>query len=192
VNGIGIIILAAGESSRMNGSKQLLKIGGESLLRRSVTTALHLHCPTVTVLGANFQQHKREIGDLNTEIVFNLDWKKGMGNSLKFGLNHLHHNYPTLEGVVIMVCDQPYLNTEVLYKLIKYFEVGHDIVASSYRDTLGVPVLFGRDYFKELTKIPDEKGAKYLLKKYESYPVQFPEGATDIDTDEDWDAYQDG
>ncbi|MDX1629745.1 MAG: nucleotidyltransferase family protein [Fulvivirga sp.] len=183
---IGIIILAAGNSSRMSNYKQLLRLDHISLLRRSVNVALSTGLPTVTVLGANFKEHKKQIENMDTEVTFNLDWKKGMGSSLKQGLTYLHKNHPTLHGALFMACDQPMLSTSVLQQMIDAFQKGHDLIAAAYADTFGIPVLFGRKYFKELLKIDDHEGAKILIKKYEAYPVVFPEGAVDIDTDQDW------
>jgi len=183
---IGIIILAAGESSRMSGSKQLLKNGTHTLLRQSVLKALPLGLPVATVLGSNYEEHKNQIDDLNTEVFFNLDWKKGMGNSLKFGLEHMNKINPGLDGFMFMVCDQPLLTKNLLSKLINKFYEGHPIVACSYEGVRGVPVLFSRKYFKELMKIPDNQGAQILVKKYGTADIDFPNGMVDIDTDKDW------
>ncbi|MTI19972.1 nucleotidyltransferase family protein [Fulvivirga sp. RKSG066] len=186
---IGVIVLAAGESSRMSGSKQLLRVGSESLLRKSTRTAMTLRGPTVVVLGSDYQKHKNEIADLDVEVIFNLDWRKGMGNSLKYGLNHLNHNFPFLEGVIIMVCDQPQLEVNTLYKMIEHYDEQNPIIAATYNGAVGVPVLFSRLYFKELLKIPDDRGAKLLIEKYGAKVVAFPQGEIDIDTDDDWQSY---
>lgn len=186
MNDIGIVVLAAGESSRMSGSKQLLMLNGASLLKRSVATATSTGAHVVTVLGANFKEHKKQISSLYTGIVFNLDWKKGMGSSLKKGLHYLHTQNPDLSAVIVMVCDQPQLSTEVLQKLVEEFRKDNTIVASSYNGTLGVPAIFGRDHFKDLLKIDDQQGAKPLLQKYDAVGMPFHGGDLDIDTDQDW------
>ena len=87
---ISIILLAAGASSRMGQSKQLLLIEGEPLLLRSVKIALsgkphHV----VVVLGAGEHEHSNIIKHLPVEIVINTHWKNGMGSSIKAGLAHL-------------------------------------------------------------------------------------------------------
>ena len=144
---------------------------------------------TVTVLGANYSEIKKDIRNLNTHAIFNLDWNKGMGNSLKFGLQELNKLQPRLTAAIIMVCDQPFLDHTTLTKLIKAYEEGNTIVATSYNGTTGVPVLFDRRYFKEILKIDDHSGAKVLLNKYEIFSVPFPQGHIDIDTPLDWENF---
>lgn len=186
MNNIGVIILAAGSSSRMTGSKQLLHFKGETLLRKSVRTALSVSDKVVVVLGQHYLIHQHELGGLPVDYHFNLDWNKGMGNSLKFGLAQLHKSNPDLEAVIIMVCDQPFVSEKLLQALIDAYNENHSIVTSFYSGTKGVPALFDRQYFKKLLKIPDKKGAKVLFSKYPTHTVTFNEGSIDIDTDDDW------
>ena len=55
---VAAIVLAAGGSSRMGSPKQLLRFGGESLVRRAATTALGSHCSKVfVVVGAAVIDH---------------------------------------------------------------------------------------------------------------------------------------
>ena len=51
----GIVILAAGESSRMGRPKQLLMYAGETLLQRTINAAQAVAENVVVVLGANAQ-----------------------------------------------------------------------------------------------------------------------------------------
>ena len=84
---IGIIILAAGASSRMKQPKQLLKFEGETLLRRAALTAVESVCsPVIVMLGANFEDTKKEVEDLPVEICFNENWQTGLSSSIKKGL----------------------------------------------------------------------------------------------------------
>ena len=62
---IGIIILAAGSSTRMGTSKQLLPVDGEPLLFRTTRSALQSLASHVTiVLGSNEKDHRNIIKDL--------------------------------------------------------------------------------------------------------------------------------
>lgn len=185
---IAIIILAAGASSRMNGQpKQLLKFEGKSFVRRAAETALKTDCRPVVVLGANADQTKKEIADLPLEIVINKNWAAGIGESIKTGLSALPAE--NLSAVVVMLCDQPFVTAETLNRLIeKHKQTGAAVVASFYNETLGVPALFARELFGELSNLAGDAGAKAIIKKHVAEVVQIraPEAAFDIDTQADF------
>lgn len=187
---IGIIILAAGSSSRLGRPKQLLRLNGESLLQRSVKAALDASEITLTVLGSHYQKVGEEIKYLKTQSLFNLDWNKGMGNSIKFGLHEIHKLHPDLNAIIIMVCDQPFVSGELLNKMIDAYHRGHPLVAAAYGSTVGVPALFDRQYFKPLLKINDKKGAKAILSSGSPFLIPFPQGSQDIDTPKDWENFK--
>lgn len=193
---VGVIVLAAGGSARMNGEpKQLLEFQGKTLLRNSVETALESICqPVVVVLGANFEKIKAEIEDLPVEICFNANWQTGLSSSIKCGLEKLLEINPQISAVVFTLCDQPLVTAEMLSKIVKRFhETGKPIVAAEYGKTTGVPALFTKELFGELRKIENDKGAKSVIKNYpESVEkILLPEAAFDVDTVENYEKLKD-
>jgi molybdenum cofactor cytidylyltransferase len=187
---IGIIVLAAGSSSRMGRSKQLLEIDGQPLLCRCVDRALAASpSRVVVVLGANEKPHRELLEKLPVHIVSNFYWKTGMGSSIKTGLNYLIQSNGELDGVILMVCDQPALTSEHLVKLIqKFHEKKKAIIASSYSKSSGVPVLFSRSFFSNLLLLSDDQGAKKIVQQFPDQvdTVAFPKGSIDLDTEEDY------
>lgn len=186
---IAILLLAAGSSSRLGRSKQLLSITGQPLLLKSVKAAIESGIKNITVvLGANEQAHREVITDAGVQVVVNTAWKKGMGNSLKVGLSYLLQQTPKAEAVITMVCDQPLINSDQLLKLVFEYESSEStIVASFYQGVAGVPVLFDRTLFSELLSMSDEAGAKKMLQQHPHLvkTVPFPGGEIDIDTEDD-------
>lgn len=190
---VPIIVLAAGASVRMGQSKQLLKIDDTSLLRHSVVTAIESETGVViVVLGANEAEHRKELRNLNVIILNHPEWGKGMGSSLKVGLQHVRQFISDAEGVIVMVCDQPLLKTEHLKNLRNSFEKERKkITASKYGEATGVPALFSNSLFGELMLLPDHEGARKIIQQHpsETSVIDFPEGEKDIDTSEDWKAF---
>lgn len=190
---IGIIVLAAGSSSRMGRSKQLLEIEGEPMLCRCVKIALAVSPDNVVViLGANEKPHREVIEKLPIQIVSNYYWKTGMGSSIKTGLNYLLQSGAELEAVIIMVCDQPALTADHLFKLIQKFDQKQgSIIASAYDNSSGVPALFGRSFFSNLLLLADDQGAKKIIQQFprQVETVEFLKGSIDLDTDEDYQNY---
>ncbi|MDQ2747020.1 MAG: nucleotidyltransferase family protein [Acidobacteriota bacterium] len=186
---IGIILLAAGASVRLGAAKQLLEFQNQTLLRRSAEIAVQISVAVVVTLGARSELLRREIEDLPLAVVENEDWKQGMGGSAKIGLKKLLETNAELRGVIIMVCDQPFVSVDLLEKIIAEFdEMNAPIIACQYASTLGVPALFAAELFPELLALKPAHGAKHLIKKHlsKTVAVPFPEGAFDIDTAADY------
>ena len=188
-NLIGVILLAAGASARLGEPKQLLQFQGETLIRRAAKIALAASSRVVVTLGARFEKVRNEIEDLPVEIVENKDWINGMSGSIQIALKKLLADANQLEAVVVMVCDQPFVDEILLEKIVVEFrETDALIVACEYHNTLGVPALFHRKLFPELLALDAQTGAKHLIKKHElqTKRIQFPEGEFDVDTQADY------
>jgi molybdenum cofactor cytidylyltransferase len=186
---IGAVILAAGGSSRFGQPKQLARFRGKSLIRHAIDVARDAGCsPVIVVAGRDARQIA---GEVDVEVMENEEWKRGIGTSIRSGMRRLIKlttKSPDVSGVVLLVCDQPFVEAGTIKRLIAEGEAtGKAIVASTYADTLGVPALFGRACFNKLLALPDDTGAKDLIMRggEEVARVPFPEGNFDIDTVED-------
>ncbi|HEY9675597.1 MAG TPA: nucleotidyltransferase family protein [Waterburya sp.] len=191
---VGLIILAAGASSRMGTPKQLLSYQGRSFIRHMAEVAIASVCqPIAVVLGANAQRIKPEISELPIQIVENQQWAEGMSTSIRVGLEALLAVNQNLEAVVIALCDQPFVSSQTLDQIVEaYHFTGKPIIASEYAGTLGVPALFSRLLFYELMALKSTEGAKQLIKRHidEVFSIPFADGAIDIDTPEDYEQLQ--
>jgi molybdenum cofactor cytidylyltransferase len=187
---IGIIILAAGASRRMNEPKQLLEFQGKTLLRRAVETAVESICePVIVVLGANFERTKAEIENLPVEIVFNHDWQSGLSSSIKTGIENLLKIAPDVVATVITLADQPFVTVNHIYLFAEKFEQSKSlIIAAEYNKTRGVPALFSRQIFDDFKELSGDKGAKAIIEKHRKLlaTIDLPEAAFDIDTPQDF------
>jgi molybdenum cofactor cytidylyltransferase len=187
---IGILILAAGASRRLGEPKQLLKFAGETLLRRAARTALAANdcSPIVVVLGAHAEKLKPEIEDLPVRIVVCEDWAQGMSRSLRTGVAEAERLAPDLSAIVVTVCDQPFVTPATINRLIEiHRQTKKPIAACQYAETAGVPALFARPLFAELSNLDADAGAKTILKKHHADVAQTPapEAAFDVDTEGD-------
>lgn len=189
----GIVILAAGASTRMGQPKQLLRIGTESMLQRAIRIALSTPFrPVVVVLGANQEKIEPELEGLEVETVYNPDWSTGMGSSIATGVKHLLQVAKNCQQAMILVGDQPLLNSAHLLALQERKNQGNSpMVVSRYAATSGVPALFDQSLFGELIELDGAQGAKPLIQKYldQASVVNFEEGVLDIDTPEEWAAF---
>jgi molybdenum cofactor cytidylyltransferase len=186
----GIIVLAAGQSSRLGSPKQLLEFGGTSLIVRAVETATHARLyPVVVVLGAHSKMIEPYLNIPSIKIVVNEEWEQGVSSSIKKGIQSMDYYFPLVDGIVIMVCDQPYLDHLIIQQLIDVQdETGLQAAACKYDDIIGTPALFHKSLFKELMNLKGDKGARTLLEqmKEDVALLSFSGGSMDIDTKEDY------
>lgn len=185
----GIIILAAGSSSRLGQPKQNLVYKGKTLLQRVVETALSSICqPVVVVLGANYQLIAPTISGYLVEVIINHEWSEGMASSIRSGLKKCLEMKPSLKSVAIMVCDQPFVDT-YLVNMLTVTKAHEGICACSYSGTVGVPVLFDAVYFDELLQLKGAEGAKKVMQHHmeKVKEIPFDLGSIDIDTMTDYD-----
>jgi CTP:molybdopterin cytidylyltransferase MocA len=176
------VVLAAGASTRLGEPKQLVVIGGETLLERAVRTARAAGCaPVVVVLGAAAERIRAacELGD--AAVVLNHGWDEGMASSVRVGLTACCGDDvgTGVDGVVLMTCDQPAVTAEHLRALM----AGGELTASAYAGRHGVPAYFPQKYFKELLELVGDSGARALLSQARS--EELSHGELDIDTAED-------
>lgn len=190
----GILILAAGSSSRLGRPKQLLPFKSRSLLSHVVTESLAASLqPVVVVTGAYRAEVEDALRGESVALAFNAGWETGMASGIVAGLKEALVIEPLLKGVIVAVCDQPYVSAGLFRSLmLTYREKGKGLVACSYSGTMGTPVLFERKYFGELAALSGEAGAKKVLNRYpdDIAIVPFPEGGIDIDTEKDYDTLE--
>ena len=187
---VGAVILAAGSSSRLGTPKQLLQYGGRSLVRNAALAAIEASCaPVVVVTGACAELTTREVEGLAAQVAWNARWETGMASSISAGIASLMETDATVGAVVLLVCDQPLVTHEVIAALVAaHHETGCTVVASSYAGSVGVPALFGRELFDELSHLDGTAGAKAVIARHASdaHFIPFPNGEMDIDTPEDY------
>ncbi len=193
---VGIVILAAGASTRMGVPKQLLHIDGKSLIKRIAEMAMDTACyPIVMVLGSNRDMMRKELERMPITIIDNPQWEKGMSGSIKMGLAGSYMTFKELEAVIILTADMPLISVELIQKMIKKAEEvsekmkdNPDIVACSYGGQMGIPVLFKRKLFNDLLELSGDNGAKKIIlaNKEKTVTIDFPEGIFDLDTMEEY------
>jgi molybdenum cofactor cytidylyltransferase len=185
--GIGAVVLAAGGSSRFGQAKQLVELFGETLVQRVVRAAHDGGCgPVIVVTGESHELVTAAVAGFDPLIVRNEHWARGIGSSIRLGVERLTHH--AVDAIVVLACDQPAVDSGVVSALIEeHARSGCPVVASHYADTLGIPALFHQSLFDELLRLPDEHGAKVLIQKDPSRAahIDFANGAFDVDTPED-------
>lgn len=183
---IAMLILAAGESKRMNGVKQLLPWKNTTLLGNAIEQGLNSKvCEVYVVLGANSERIKESISKYPVQIIKNNNWENGMGSSISGALAFLKSNKLNYKAVLITLADQPLIDMDYYNLLIHHSVIGKErIIASNTNNKPSVPAIFNRYYFKNLSRLNKDKGAKDLLKSVSNdvFIVNAKVNLIDIDT----------
>ncbi|WP_343560860.1 gephyrin-like molybdotransferase Glp [Sphingobacterium sp.] len=186
----GIMILAAGNSSRLGLPKQLLEFEGEPLLKRISRAALAIPGVSVTVVtGAYPDPIHTLLQNSNVDVVVNTHWVSGLASSIVMGLKELLKKQPELERCIISLCDQPFVDQHVFQQLIQLADSsGKGIVATGFSGTWGAPVLFDKKYFEGLMQLEGQQGAKKFAEQYADDRIIFPyeDAKYDVDTQADY------
>ena len=181
---LAVVILAAGISSRLgNITKQLLVYKNETLLKIAVKKALEISKDVFVVLGHEKEKCKKELEDFDVNIIYNSNYKKGMGSTLSLGIKHTKEfNY-----TMVMLCDQPFIPISH-FQVLKENIQNENIIASLYEKNKSakVPAIFPKKYYDELLKLDADFGAKEILQKESCINIQLKKDfCIDIDTLED-------
>jgi molybdenum cofactor cytidylyltransferase len=192
VSNCGIVVLAAGASTRLGTPKQLLPYHGKSLLQHVINMAVNSRGdPVIVVLGANADLISTEMDKIKVHVIENPAWEEGMASSLRTGLNALVKISPVVDAVIFMVCDQPFISAVVLDDLITtHKKTGKPIVTCNYGEAIGPPALFHKSLFAELMQLKGDTGARKIIQTHndETTTVLFVKGNIDIDTKGDYEA----
>jgi molybdenum cofactor cytidylyltransferase len=182
---IACLLLAAGESARFGGCKQLAQIDGVPMLQRSLKTlqplfAERLYC----VLGARSEQ-LLPLANSYAEVIEHPDWARGMGSSIAAGM-HALQAAGEYDGVLIALADQIGLATQDYARLLQALD-GERIVAAEYAGRHAVPAIFPRSLFTELATLDGDSGGRNLLRQHAGslIGVPMPAAQWDVDTPSD-------
>jgi molybdenum cofactor cytidylyltransferase len=173
------IVLAAGSSRRLGKPKQLVFLGGETLLERAARVAVEAGLHPIYVVVSGGHDVDFCVGKLDgCTPLFNEGAAEGMASSIRVGVEAAAKDGSA--GVVVMACDQPAVSAGHLRELM---EGGGEVVASEYAGRRGVPSYFPASSFKELMKLRGDVGARELLR--EARAVELLGGELDVDTVEE-------
>ena len=159
---ISAILLAAGQSKRMNGENKLVKkFQGSPLIKHSIENILKSSVNELIIVLGYQKEIIEKIIEKNNKIklVFNKNFKNGMSSSIKTGLNFL-----SKESQSFFVClgDMPLVNFNIYNQLIKY-KKKNNIVIPTYNGQQRNPVLFSISMKEKIMHIDGDLGAKKIL-----------------------------
>lgn len=163
------VILAAGASSRFNGSKITAKIQDDkSVLSHSIATLNQLSTTAniaapVVILGAHISDEVMAI-TADTPRIINPHWHLGLSSSVKQAVAYAIE--AKADALLLVLADQVALTVDDYMGLIEAYQHNGHTSCSFYHQDVGVPAIFIADDFTGLLSIDGDKGAKSVLKRH--------------------------
>lgn len=189
---IAMIILAAGESKRMDAIKQLLPWKNTTLLGYTIEQGLVSDVDSVfVILGANSKSILNKIDQTDIVIINNQNWQKGMGTSIACAMHYFEKESLKFAAVLITLIDQPLLDAKHYNKLIySYIKTYKNIISTKIKSKTGVPAIIDYKYFEELSMLDQNFGAKKVIAAnlQDVYSINSYSLNVDIDTKETYDS----
>ena len=190
---VSAVILAAGTSTRMGRAKQLLPLGGTTVLARTIDNVRSTGLvEMVLVLGASAEAIRRQLPQSLLEglkVVVNQAYAQGMASSLREGLSALD---PQTGAALIILGDQPFIQPQTLHQIMAgYHRSGAHIVIPTHQGKRGNPVLLSRSVFPEVMALEGDTGCRAIFPNHLNailkVEVEDPGVLLDLDTQHDYD-----
>ncbi|ESY92084.1 molybdopterin-binding/glycosyltransferase family 2 protein [Mesorhizobium sp. LNHC229A00] len=185
---VGIVLLAAGRSSRMGGPNKLMALfDGQPLVRRTAERALASKASgTIVVTGHQRERVRAALSGLDVTFADNPDFADGLSTSLKAGTAYLTED---AAGAMIVLGDMPGVASDDLDRLIDAFRRagGNSVIRATHQGKRGNPVLLPRSLFAAIADLEGDTGARHLVEAegLDVIDVEIGEGASvDVDTRE--------
>ncbi len=134
---IDVVILAAGYSSRMNGFKPLMTLGGKTLLAHCVKIFRNAGLNSITVVtGYRGQEVEAEAARLDVQWLRNSDIDRGMFSSVYEAVQRMQQN----DGFFLHPVDIPLFYPATVSRLLDCFD-GHSVLLPVFCGRSGHPPL---------------------------------------------------
>jgi CTP:molybdopterin cytidylyltransferase MocA len=192
------VVLAAGSSRRLGHPKQLVRLGGETLLTRAARALLEGGADTLRIVlapsAATDSAVEREAAETGARLVRSADADEGAAASIRAAVDDLAGETAPY-GVLFAVVDQPALSAAHVAALLASFRdlEGRAPVASRYAGDLGVPAILPSALAPALAALRGDAGARAILRRHpETVAIDLPGGELDVDVSGDLDALERG
>jgi molybdenum cofactor cytidylyltransferase len=187
---IAAIVLAGGLSSRMGQSKVLLPWDGRPIIAAIADRLKRMRLDDIVIVTGHLStQVKAAVANEPVRTSHNEDYADGeMLSSLQAGLRALG---PEHSACLIVLGDQPQLDNRIVNEIMTAYAEGKGkIIAPSYRQRRGHPILIDRAYWQEILDLPKGSAPRDVINAHADtihyINVDTDSVLRDIDTPDDY------
>ncbi|MFC0558936.1 nucleotidyltransferase family protein [Halalkalibacter alkalisediminis] len=192
---ISAVILAAGQSTRMGQTKQLLKLGDKCILEHVIDQLLKQKFDQIiVVLGHEAEKIRKSIPKKHTKhlyYLFNHQYRLGQSTSF---LTAIRNVLPSVNSAMFFLGDQPFIKEITIETLLKkgnkmmQVDGSPFVIRPYHHDLPGHPIFIGNFRKCDFSTVVGDEGGRSLFKstKKEAILIEDPGILFDIDTPADY------
>ena len=188
MNKVAGLLLAAGTSSRMGIPKQLLPLGGLTLLDLVLEQALRSQLDLVAlVLGFRSREIRQALSvdprHPKLKVVLNDRYLEGISSSIIAGLSAVEDDY---DHAMVILGDMPYVTSGLINILLRrYLASGFPLGAVKLKTKRSHPVIISRLFYPDVHRLQGDEGARDLFARYADRICWVESEKEDVDLDID-------
>lgn len=160
------VVLAAGESKRMESAKQLLPWGRTTVLGQTLDNLKQSGVTDIVVVSGHEREAIEAVADRHgVASIYNSRYADGeMLSSLQAAVSRFPDN---IEAILVMLADQPMVRAQTIDQLLgAFWTCTGELIAPIFKGERGNPVLIGRQFFPELLALPKGSAPRDLVKRH--------------------------
>lgn len=170
----GVILLAAGQSTRFGSDKRLATVNGQPMCLASASIYIECGCHVVMVLQAGEREAFAKLLSPQARnqitLVENSRGQVTQSESLTTGLRWLERETRS-DYALIALADMPYIQAATVNYLLNNL-TDAELVALEYLGAIGHPRAIHRNLFSAATAIAGDHGAKHLFAANSEHSMQ--------------------
>lgn len=184
-------------SSRFGRPKQLMELGGKTVLEWTLSACLDSRLESIyLILGYAYKEIKETIPEMikhpRLNILVNPNYKKGQSTSLQTGILEIRDTHPS---AMFILGDQPFIDSKTINHLLACFWASEKNICVPFsQKKRGNPVIFNALFYDKINSIRGDMGARGIIENHPEHilrvPVVRPSFFHDIDTKKDFEKAQ--
>ncbi len=149
---ISVILLAAGKSERMGTCKQLLDLGGRTVIQVCIENLLEAGLDDITVVAGVFSgELQPAVSNFNVMFIINDIKNAEMSDSIRAGLKSTGKG--DTSGIMIHLSDHPLVKASTLRSLAeKYSDSRDSVIIPAHNGRKGHPVILPEHILRKIEK----------------------------------------
>lgn len=190
---VSTIFVAAGSSTRMGkANKLLLNYKTSTIVEHTFNQLIKSSINKIVVItGFDASKIKAVLNPKEIHFAYNKNYASGLTSSIQTGIKAISKK---VEGYMITLADMPYLTHDDYDLLLDAFRTNYNgeplIIVPKVNERSGNPVIFSKEFKKEILSHQKPEGCKGIIKKNNKFVMNVllnnQNAFDDIDRPEDY------